>query len=523
MGAVAAACAGISTFRIALAGAVMIGFGLRLWAMGASAFSADEAIYSVWALHAWRGDPLFLDIWPDKPPLFLWALGAWLTAAGNRPEVAQFLNICISTLTIAVVGAIGRDLWGRTAGAITALLLALNPFAVSFAPTAFTDPLLVLGGMAALWAAIRGRGFAAGLWLGVAVMTKQTGVLYVPLIVGALWLHRPRMTPLPGMTARAVAGALAVIGPIVLWDSLRWAVAPSPWDLSVRNYGAMALASPALWADRLAGWWQQLYFLQADNAAWLLTLTLWVTAAGIAWRARRERTTREQSVWDVALIGLWSGGFLALHLTSTIQIWDRYLLPLAPMWALLLAWAIGTVAARMPIGRRPSILLLTGIAALLLMGPATTAAAGGLPVGGDKGAYTGIGHAVAWMSENLETPFVLYHTQLGWHFQYYLFDAVATGQVELRWFPSTTYLADNVEKTPHRPLLYLEARWAPQRDLAQRLAMRNLALRQRGRFDQFVLYEIAPKANAPDGGPPLCAWCFSQEAPPAPPPHGVTP
>ncbi len=61
------------------------------------------------------------------------------------------------------------------AGTIAAMALALNPYAVSFGATAFTDPLLVLAGTLAMCLAVYGQAGAAGLFLGAAVMTKQQG------------------------------------------------------------------------------------------------------------------------------------------------------------------------------------------------------------------------------------------------------------------------------------------------------------------------------------------------------------
>lgn len=70
----------------------------------------------------------------------------------------------------------------------TALAMTLSPFAISFAPTVYTDPLLTLAGSLALCAATFGRRFWAGLWLGAAMMTKRQGLLYVPLVVAVLWI-----------------------------------------------------------------------------------------------------------------------------------------------------------------------------------------------------------------------------------------------------------------------------------------------------------------------------------------------
>jgi 4-amino-4-deoxy-L-arabinose transferase-like glycosyltransferase len=175
---------------LALTGILLAGFALRLPLLDRFPFHQDEAIYGYWARYARHVDPLFLRVWPDKPPLYLWLLGGTFDLLGATPTAARLLNIALSTLTIAVVAALAQTWWGARAGILAALFLALNPFAISFAPTAFTDPLLVLAGMTALLAIVRRRPFWAGIWLGVAIMTKQQGVLFVPL-VAAFSLYAP--------------------------------------------------------------------------------------------------------------------------------------------------------------------------------------------------------------------------------------------------------------------------------------------------------------------------------------------
>ena len=39
-----------------------------------------------------------------------------------------------------------------------------------------------------------------------------------------------------------------------------------------------------------------------------------------------------------------------------------------------------------------------------------------------------------------------YHRTLGWHFRFYLFHPVEAGQIDLRWYPSDVYLADNAAR-----------------------------------------------------------------------------
>ena len=85
--------------------------------------------------------------------------------------------------------------------------MALSPFAISFSPTAFVDPVLVLAGSLALCMTVFARPLSAGLWLGAAIMTKQQGLLYVPLVVAML----AGLSPL-GTVASAIFIASVFVG-----------------------------------------------------------------------------------------------------------------------------------------------------------------------------------------------------------------------------------------------------------------------------------------------------------------------
>ncbi len=101
---------------------------------------------------------------------------------------------------------------------------------------------------------------------------------------------------------------------------------------------------------------------------------------------------------------------------------DRYLLPLVPLLALLVARALTLAAARLP-RREPRVVAAAGLAVGLLLLPGALAAArSAVPVGGDHGAYDGI-DAVAEAVAALPMGSVVYTDALGWPLAYYLFDA----------------------------------------------------------------------------------------------------
>jgi hypothetical protein len=206
---------------------------------------------------------------------------------------------------------------------------------------------------------------------------------------------------------------------------------------------------------------------------------------------------------------------LALHIVTTVQVWDRYLLPLAPIVALLLAFTVETVLT-VGVVSKPHIStnleralwkphLLAALLVLALAWPAFAAAQGRLPIGGDHGAYSGLDEVAAWLNAHADAAPVVYQRNLGWHFQFYLFDALQSGRADLRWYPSSVALADNAAKTPHRPRYLVIADWSPARDLPAPLASRRLTVSERLRAGHFTVYEITETA------PPPASWRVCRE------------
>lgn len=506
---------------------------LRCLLITAFPFREDEAVYSTWALHFLTDEPFFLTVWPDKPPIFLWLLSAtfWLFDAEPSTTVefsARWLNVAASVLTIPLVAAMARRLWGEQAAALSALLLALNPFAIAFAPTGYTDSVLVLWGTAAIFCATVKRPFWAGIWLGLAIMTKQQGLLYVPLIMGLTWNQiqsgsshlgegraplarnswkhypirgafstpiKPYVYSLLALFGPLLLGLGLLILPIVLLDSLRWAVAPSPWDLSIRNYGALILLPIGEWSGRATDWLRLIWYLVGSWSGWAL-----LVATGLLFFSQRRKGAKAEH--RLSMIGwlfiVWSAGFLLLHIGTSVQIWDRYLLPLVPVFVLLAGYIWSTVfdTQRQPIGWAFTLLFLG-----LLIPASWRAAQGEVPIGGDHGDLVGLHEALGWIQRaQNDEPFVLYHQALGPQLRLYLFDEVQQGQADLRWYPHATYLVDNVAKSPHRRKFLIQPDWAIAQPLNVEAATRQLEILPLGRFGRFQLLEVVVNR-------PSCDWC----------------
>ncbi len=469
---------------------ILVGFGLRLVMLDRFRFHQDEALYSYWALRFLHDDPLFLEQWIDKPPLFVWLLAYCFKALGASEASARLLNIGISILTIPIVAAIARRAWTAAAGVIAATAIALNPFAISYSPTAFTDPLLALAGVCSLYAALRSRPFLAGLCLGAAIMTKQQGVFFVPLALAILIAGNPKAKAIMAASLRVVGGLALTVLPVLYWDSLRWAVAPSPWDLGVRNYGALELLPLDQWPERVARIADLLWYLTASPVVWSVVIAAVIAASvlGVVSAQRKGRSLSQRSTALAVLLCGWIGLYWGVHAAFNLPVWDRYFLPIAPAFAILCGWFGGRIlASGSQLWRSAAI----GLWIVLLLPGALQAARGEFPIGGDHGAYEGLREASAWLDSHSPPGAVLYHQSLGWHFQFYLFENPRSYAV--RWVASAVALADDAAKRPQSARFMIAPAWQPLRNFHSHLASRELELVQRVREGQFTVYELMPR------------------------------
>ncbi len=466
----------------------------------------DEALYGYWAQLIDSGrDPFLLPAWVDKPPLVIYLAAASLRLFGVSEWALRLPGMIASLATIVCVYGFGRRLYDARTALLASVFLALSPFAILFAPTIFTDPWLTVWLMAAGWAAIARRPFVAGLMAGLAVASKQQGVLVAVLTVVLLADARPvgaaraRPTAVLAVLARlgvALLGFALVLAPLTYWDSLRWSNRPSFWDRSLTTYGGLGLASLSAWPDRAADWGQIAGYLFGTPG---LTVVMFGLACAAAGYDRRR--------FVVGALAAFLAGYLALHFLVTFQPWDRYLLPILPLLCLLAArgadlWLRGRLTwRRLP--RSPSWLARRAVGlglALALGWGAWLGVTARLPVGSDHGAYTGLGRIATYLGRQAPDA-VIYQRWLGWHFDFYLFDAPQ----ERRWWGAAWKLADDAGRThletPGRTQWLVLPGWRDvvAGDVRLALASRGLRLAEVMRIYRgdgsraFTVYQIVPE------------------------------
>ena len=442
--------------RWALVGLLLLAWALRLPPILDNRFHPDEALYGYWGLLIGQGqDPWLATVPVYKPPLLPYLVAGAEVIFGCSEFSVRLAGLAAGLLMVPLVAALAyslyRDRWTAVAAAVG---LALSPFAILFSATAFTDPLMVALGLAACVAAARGRSGWAGLLAGLTVATKQTGLAWVPLVAVVQILNPKSQIPKFSRLMLFICHLSLVISLVFVWDAARVAQgAESFWRMGVTGYGGLRLIWPQELWPRLRGWIElgrYIFVSPVVNGVLLagLPMLVWngVYSPKSGVRGPNLGRYTRGSFADLLFISF-CFSYVLLHWLWAFPVWDRYLLPLVPVLVVLLGRALSLLASYLRLAirhpssviRHSSLIICLSFAILLAL-PAFNAAHSRYPIGGDHGAYDGIDEVAAFL-HGLPEGAVVYQHWLGWHYDYYLFDA----PVYLAYWPTPTWLAQDVQ------------------------------------------------------------------------------
>ena len=445
----------------ALTALLLLAWALRIFPLSSNCLHPDEALYGYWGLLIERGRSPWLATVPVyKPPLLPYLIAGGQALFGNSNFVVQLPGLAAGMLMTPLVAALARSLYhDRGTTVVSAISVALSPLAILFSATAFTDPLMVTLGLGACAAAARDRPRWAGALVGLSCAAKQTGLVWLPLTLGFHLIQASDTQAQSSQSTRFSIGrkqrlvslrslkrrSLPIVGYFLLpfslvfvWDGVRVALgAESFWRLGVSGYGGMRLIWPQQLWSRMYNWAKLMrYFFVSPvlNAALLLGLPV------LAGRAVTRRRYTRESLVDLYLV-YFSLFYLLIHWLGAFPIWDRYLLPLAPVLAILLGRITSLAASRVHliIPRRSSLLACHLSLVICLAGPAWNATHSRYPVGGDHGVYDGIDQVASFLRDQ-PVGAVVYQHWLGWHYNYHLFDA----PIYQAYWPTPAWLAQDV-------------------------------------------------------------------------------
>jgi hypothetical protein len=180
----------------------------------------DEGTYvaQAWAI-IYEHTLTHYSYWYDHPPLG-WAqiaLFAWVTDGFNRVAAAVFVGRqfmwCVTIISCVLLYVLCRRLAMRAAtSAVTVLLFGLSPLAQYFHRLVSLDNIEMLWVLAALVAATsprRGWGPACrtGACAAIAVLSKETAIILLPVIAWVLWQHTGADDPAVDVTTAQFTAA----------------------------------------------------------------------------------------------------------------------------------------------------------------------------------------------------------------------------------------------------------------------------------------------------------------------------
>lgn len=460
--------------RVALCGLAWVALGLRLPGLFANTFAADEALFATWArwIAVWR-DPLLRFQPVDKPPLLFYGQALFYPLFGPVTWAARMPDLLVSVLLVPLVGVLAWRLYRcEKTAVLAAVFVTFSPLAVQFSATAFIDPLLVFWLAAAVVQTTRNPALS-GLLFGLALATKYQAVLFAPLLIGLAWYLGWHWRQWRAW----LYGCLPVLAALLVWDVIRTDTF-SLWTTQMQSYGGLRL----IWSWEL--WPRALAWIEMGRWLWgsWWLLGMFVVGSITMWMQQNSPNR------DIdALLSLFFLSYLLLHWLLAIPVWDRYLLPLLPVVAILTARAVDAVSWKW---RAFSLSSLGTMALLLLLLPSGWQAMyGRFPVGGQRDADQGAAQIAAYL---VDAPYgtVLYDHWWSWQWRYYLFDK----RVFVNWVPHPAALVDDLQvfgRDGHLRYLALPDTAAAQ-PFYDAVTAAGFPLQLVAAADDMQLYEITP-------------------------------
>lgn len=293
------------------------------------------------------------ELYPDKPPLFMWLLGLAYLAVGSVRWSFLLPSLLASMGTLWLTWDLARRLWTPRAGLWAAAAVLVVPAFVYQAKRAQIDPVLVGLTTLALYGILRHlllgpawRWFYAGCFAaGLGVWTKGVGFLPLfALLPFALmrWKGWSGIAPLGGGNGgRWGAGVAMFFAAILAWFLPMLLMALYDGDPSHRAYLDNLLFKQTVtryadaWHHHEPAW----YFLEVIALFWapFSIAMLWLL---LPWRA--AWLSRDARVW---LPLAWALLVIAFFSGSTGKR-DMYILPALPGFALAAAPYLEAIARR---------------------------------------------------------------------------------------------------------------------------------------------------------------------------------
>src|SRR5450830_671844 len=279
----------------------------------------------------------------------------WFASYDGVVHVGRFLSALAGALTVVLVAAVGRRLYGQKAGLLAGLLLALAVLHVQTSHFASTDVTLTLFVLLSLAAsgrlARRGRmrdALLAGALTGFAIATKASAApLVLPLAVAVFFACRPARAWGRGTLLLAAGGGATLVAfflgePYAFLDFHEFWRSLSEQGAMVRNAGTLPYTNQYVGVPN---------FLYEAREIVLWGLGPFLGLAALWASARRLAYVRKLSDVEWVFVSYFVP-YVVLTCTFEVK-FPRYLLPVYPLLAL---WAAAWLTEKAERGRAGRVL-----------------------------------------------------------------------------------------------------------------------------------------------------------------------
>ncbi|MBK8902054.1 MAG: glycosyltransferase family 39 protein [Anaerolineaceae bacterium] len=337
--------------RWLLVGLMLLGFGLRVVALGDKSVWWDEGLaawaarQSLAAIASWTAHDV-------HPPLYFWLLHFWRLLSGDSEFGLRLLSAIYGLLTIPATYLLGKRINGRFTGLLAALFITISRFDIGWSQEMRMYALSALLGALALWAAV-------GVWQ---VDRRRDWLLYILFMV--LGLYNLYLAVMVLVTANLVWLFLVWPHTADRWRNFwHWSLAQAAVLLLYTPWLAYALGRIPTWsrANPVEPWsFLKIYWtvltvgipLDVDQYAPFTVPVLLVFLLGvglIGWRARKRPL--DQQKLALLLVGLLLPA-LVVYIVSLPKASFFYSPPLAPRYliiflaafAALLGWGVAVLS-----------------------------------------------------------------------------------------------------------------------------------------------------------------------------------
>ncbi|MDB6142664.1 MAG: hypothetical protein JWP80_1708 [Pseudomonas sp.] len=208
---------------------LLIGAGLGL----RQPFSVDEERFLGLTLEmlqdgSWLLPHRAAEIYPDKPPLFMWAVAFFIQLTGS-PKVALFLPALVSgVVATGLLYDLGRRLWNQRIGVIAGLLFLGTYQTISILRAGQIDGFLCLWISIGMYGLVRhlllgpawGWFYVACAAMGLGIASKGVGFVPILMLIPYAYAVRKDWTGVVAMPGRGFAWALGLL--VMLAGVLVW-------------------------------------------------------------------------------------------------------------------------------------------------------------------------------------------------------------------------------------------------------------------------------------------------------------